>query len=330
MPKLIDKFGREINYLRISVTDRCNLRCIYCMPQEGIEHKPQHEILSFEEIFRIAKVSVGLGIQKIRITGGEPLVRKGLPLLIERLKGIPGINEVGLTTNGVYLVNYAHYLRNVGLDMINVSLDTLIPERFKKITRGGDLKSVLDGIEAALSAGFCGLKINMVLLRGFNTDEVLDFAELASMRPVEVRFIEYMPTDISRSYLGNPFFSCKEAEDICGALGRLIPEADGLLGTSRVFRIEGFRGRVGFISPISRPFCSRCNKLRLTSDGFLRSCLHSSKSVNLKEAMEKGAQDEELSELIKEAAVLKPQSHRLNDRPIRLESENFSMCQIGG
>ena len=327
---LYDNYNRKIDYLRISVTDRCNLRCVYCMPSWGISHKPNSSILSFEEIHKIVEVAIGLGIEKVRLTGGEPLVRKGLPLLIERLKKIGGLKEICLTTNGIYLGEYAPSLKEAGLDRINISLDSLDFKKFESITRGGDLDAVLQGIDSCFSAGFHSLKINTVLLKGFNTDEIIDFALFTKGRPVHVRFIEYMPTNLENLAYDELFFSANEAKDICGSLGRLEPMDYAGPGTARVFRINNYLGTVGFISPISEPFCSSCNKLRLTSDGFLRSCLHSPRSINLKERIESGASNQDLAGLIQEAVLMKPESHNLQSAPVDLNSEKFSMCQIGG
>lgn len=330
MDKLIDRFGRQINYLRISVTDRCNLRCIYCMPAGGIVHKAHGDILSFEEIYKITKVAAQSGIQKIRITGGEPLVRKNLPVLIEKLKGIKALKEIALTTNGVYLSGYAHSLKIAGLDRINISLDSLVPKKFEKATRGGDINAVLEGIESALSNGFSAVKINTVLIKGFNIDEIQAFADLTRRKAIHVRFIEYMPTDLEYISREEMYFSASDAKDICGSLGRLDPVYDEAAATAKIFRIEGFCGTVGFVSPISDPFCSSCNKLRLTSDGRLRSCLHLSMSINLKKAIEQGASEQDLAFLFEEAVAMKPESHNLLERPIGVPNENFSMCQIGG
>lgn len=337
---LRDSFNREINYLRISVTDRCNLRCVYCMPAGGIRHKPHREILSFEQIYKLVRVAAGLGIEKVRITGGEPLVRKDLPCLIEKLKAIEGLKEIALTTNGVYLSEYASLLKKCGLDRINISLDSLAPEKFEMITRGARLQTVLEGVESALSAGFIPLKINVVLLKGFNTDEIPAFVNLTKEKPIQVRFIEYMPTGLNYLSYDELFFSCQDAKHICKDMGQLVRTKNTVSHTAEIFMIEGFCGTIGFISALSLPFCSSCNKLRLTSDGFLRSCLHSSKTRNLKEALDKGVSEEDLAKLIKEAVALKPKSHNLADyateragaavRRPNFESENFSMCQIGG
>lgn len=340
MEKLRDSYNREINYLRISVTDRCNLRCVYCMPAGGITQKPHCQILSFEQIYKIVKTAAGIGVNKIRITGGEPLVRKDLPCLIEKLKTIKGLSEIALTTNGIYLSEYASWLKKAGLDRINISLDSLVPEKFEMITRGGKLQAVLEGIESVLSAGLVPLKINAVLLKGFNTDEIHAFADLTKEKPIQVRFIEYMSTGFNRLSYDELFFSCKDAKDICGNIGKLIRIDNTYSRTAEIFRIEGFCGTIGFISPLSEPFCNSCNKLRLTSNGLLRSCLHSSKTINLKDALERGASEENLAKRIKEAAALKPKSHNLADYVRKKENslnaypdsrlENFSMCQIGG
>lgn len=327
-----DGFNRKINYLRVSVTDRCNLRCLYCMPQEGIIHRQARDILSFEQIHRITRLASEMGVEKVRITGGEPLVRKGLADLVRQLRGIPALKEICLTTNGVYLADYAFSLKDAGLDRVNISLDSLNPDKFSRITRGGSLDAVFKGIEAAFSSGLAPVKINVVLLKGFNNDEVLDFAELARERPLEVRFIEHMFT--GRYVDEDLFFSAQEAKAVCTGLGGFEPVNNDPAHPARLYRIAGFRGKVGFISPRSESFCGSCNKLRLTSDGRLRSCLHSYISVDLKEAMEKGVSDQELSGLIQDACGLKPLAHNLNASHSSLagleEAESFSMCQIGG
>lgn len=327
---LIDRYSRTIDYLRISVTDRCNLRCFYCMPPYGISHKEQDKILSFEEIVRIAGIAAALGICKIRITGGEPLVRKDIPVLIEKLRRAAGLSELTLTTNGVYLKDYALSLREAGLDRINVSLDSLMPEKFRRITRGGELEAVFRGMGTALSVGL-PLKVNMVLMKDSNTDEIAAFAGLTRKRDINVRFIEYMPTYLDSHRYEELFFSAYEAKLICGRLGKLMPVYNTQHSAARIFRIEGFTGTVGFISPISEPFCSDCNKLRLTADGCLKSCLHSPKTVNLKLAMDKGGSDSQIAELFKQAVALKPASHNLlRETVLSDDSEKFSMCQIGG
>lgn len=306
------------------------------MPAGGITHKPHQEILSFEQIYKFVKAAAGLGIEKVRITGGEPLVRKDLPLLIEQLKTIGGLKEIALTTNGMNLSEYAFILRKSGLDRINVSLDSLNADKFQEITRGGSLKAVLKGIDSALEAGFPFLKINAVLLKGLNSDEIISFAGLTKHRPINVRFIEYMPTDFNHFSYNNLFFSGQDAKALCGGLGELKPVDSARGATARIFRIEGFCGSIGFISAVSQPFCSSCDKLRLTSDGRIRNCLHSSLTLNAKALLDRNAQEEELGQLIKEAVFLKPKAHNLAERSglahtsLDSQSENFSMCQIGG
>ena len=331
MDKIVDKYNREIDYLRISVTDRCNLRCVYCMPANGIVSKSHNDILSFEEICRIVRSAVKMGIKKVRITGGEPLVRKDLDLLIEKLNQIDGLREIALTTNGMYLKECAARLKKSGLDRVNISLDSLIPENFRKITRLGSLKTALEGIDAALSAGLDPVKINTVLIRGYNAAEVLMFAGLARKKSLHVRFIEYMPTNLVKSYHEKRFFSSLEAKKICdNFLGKLDPVNETSRGVARVFRPRGFIGTIGFVSPVSEPFCASCNKLRLTSDGYLRSCLHSPLGVDLKNALANGITKDGLARLIKEAVALKPRSHNLKARPIGFGVSDFSMCRIGG
>jgi len=310
------------------------------MPAQGIIHKQPADILSFEQIYEIVKVAVGLGIEKVRITGGEPLVRKNLPLLIRQLRAIDGLKEICLTTNGIYLSEYAAALKNAGLDRINVSLDSLNSARFQEITRGGSLDTVLKGIDTALAVGLSALKINVVLLKDFNSDEILDFAALTKTKPFRVRFIEYMPTGINYFSYDKSFFSAQTAKTISSSLGELIPVDSQQIEAAKIFRIKGFYGTIGFISPISQPFCASCNKLRLTSDGRLRNCLHSAKTIDLKEALYENKPEGALAGLIKEAIELKPESHNLSEQnpyagdfsnaAFGIEPENFSMCQIGG
>lgn len=331
MNKLVDKFNRKIDYLRISVTDRCNLRCVYCMPAGGIISKPHGDILSFEDIYRIVKAAVRLGIVKVRITGGEPLIRKDIEILIKKLSAIKGLRDIALTTNGILLKDHASRLKKSGLDRVNVSLDSLIPEKFNRITRLGSLEDVLEGIDSAMEAGLEPVKINTVLIKGFNAGEVVMFAGLARKKPLHVRFIELMPTNLVKSFYGACYFSASEAKVICdNFFGRLEPIDAGAGGVARLFRPDGFRGTIGFISPVSEPFCASCNKLRLTSDGYLRSCLHSSAGVDLKDALAGGIAEDDLSELIREAAAHKPASHNLKERPLGFDVSGFSMCRIGG
>ena len=321
----IDSAGRHIDYLRISVTDRCNLRCIYCMPPEGVAQMPHSEILSYEEIRSVARAAVELGFKKIRLTGGEPLVRAELPKLIEMLSQIEGINELSLTTNGTLLKRYALELRQAGLSRINVSLDTLKGDKFRQITRNGKLRDVLEGIAAAKAAGFEPVKINTVVMRGMNDDEVLDFARMTRDEGWHVRFIELMPFKAVAEFVPSD-----ELRQQIRSLGKLEPclSITGN-GPAAYYRLAGARGSIGFISPLTElSFCSRCNRIRLTAEGKLRPCLLGEDEIDLKTALRNNASMEELKRLILEAVATKPRHHRLEGgdaRPVRRR-----MSQIGG
>lgn len=320
---LFDSFGRGINYLRISVTDRCNLRCIYCMPPEGISLIPHSEILSYEEIHTIVQATAELGINKIRLTGGEPLIRAELPKLVRMLSQIEGIEEVSLTTNGVLLKKYALELKQGGLTRANISLDTLKADRFRHITHSGELKDVLDGIEAAKNAGLYPVKINTVIMRGINDDEVLDFANMTYKEGWDVRFIELMPfTGIAE------FVSSDELRRRIRSLGALepCPPPRGN-GPARYYRLPGAKGTIGFISPITEPFCSSCNRLRLTSNGQLCPCLLSDDGIDLKGPLRNNASAQELKRLILRVIASKPEQHRLAEGIVPTKR---NMSQIGG
>ena len=278
MNELFDSFGRRINYLRISVTDRCNLHCIYCMPPEGIPLIPHSEILSYEEISTVARVAARLGVNKVRLTGGEPLVRANLPKLIEMLSQIGGIDEVSLTTNGTLLKKYAFELKQAGLKRVNISLDTLKADRFQYITRLGKLKDVLEGIEAARDAGFNPIKINTLVMRGINDDEVLDFANMTYKECWHVRFIELMPFASVADFV--PLDEIRQRIMSLGSLEPCLPITGN--GPARYYRLSGAKGTIGFISPITEPFCSSCNRMRLTSNGQLCPCLLSDDGIDLK------------------------------------------------
>jgi len=324
MSELYDSLGRSINYLRISVTDRCNLRCLYCMPSEGVHWIPHSEILSYEEISAIVQIAAKLGVNKIRLTGGEPLVRSELPKLIRMLWQIEGIDEVSLTTNGTLLKKYAMELKQAGLRRINVSLDTFKADRFQRITRLGELKDVLDGIEAAKSVGLWPVKINTVVMRGINDDEVLDFANKAYREEWHVRFIELMP------FGGvTEFVPSNELRQLVGSLGELEP-CPPIIGNgpARYYRLPGAEGTIGFISPITEPFfCSSCNRMRLTSDGKLRPCLLSDNEIDLKGSLRNNASMQEIKHLILKAVASKPEHHRLAEGLIPISQK---MSQIGG
>ena len=328
MTGILDSFGRSINYLRISVTDRCNLRCIYCMPLEGVPQMSHSELLSYEEIQTVVRAAAELGINRIRLTGGEPLVRAELPELVRMLSRIEGIEELSLTTNGVFLKKYALELKQAGLSRVNVSLDTLKADTFRYITRLGELQGVLEGIEAAKKAGFEPVKTNTVVMRGINDDEILDFAKMTYEDGWHVRFIELMP------FKGVvEFVPSIELRQHISLLGKLEPCASITgNGPAMYYRLPGARGTIGFISPLTETsFCSRCNRMRLTSDGKLRPCLLREDEIDLKLPLrsdEIGAPMKELKRLILKAVASKPEHHHLNEGVDRLV--NRKMSQIGG
>jgi cyclic pyranopterin phosphate synthase len=312
MIQLIDSYNRHINYLRISITDRCNLRCIYCMPKDGISLIGHDDILRYEELLRIARIAVNKGISKIRITGGEPLVRKGVIDFIADLSAIDGIQDLSMTTNGLLLYSTALSLRSAGLKRLNISLDSLSPEKYRMMTRGGDIKQVLAGIKTANDAGFSPLKINMVTIRGINDDEILAFARLSLEYAVHVRIIEYIPIGRENGWRKERFVSTDEVKNTLRALGHLeqIPNDNGA-GPAQMYALAGARGRLGFISSISSHFCATCNRLRLTPDGKLRTCLFSDAEVDLKTSLRLGCSDVELEHIITAAILSKPQKHHV-------------------
>ncbi len=327
MTGFCDSFQRPINYLRVSVTDRCNLRCIYCMPESGIHLLSHEDILSYEEIHTVVKAAAELGIEKVRLTGGEPLVRLGLPDLVRMLKGIDGIDEISLTTNGTLLGRFAALLKEAGLARVNVSLDTLRPERFTAISRAGhSLDEVLGGIKAARSAGLDPVKINVVVIAGVNDDEVLDFAQKTVSDGWHVRFIEFMPTVGVDKNLR--FVPVAEIKRRLAALGPLEPCFVGAgNGPARYFRLPGAQGSIGFIGPVSEHFCFQCNRLRLTADGKLRPCLLSGEEIDLRGPLRRGISLEGLKDRISEAAMKKPLGHQLAEgKP----PEGRPMTQVGG
>ncbi|MGA2671155.1 MAG: GTP 3',8-cyclase MoaA [Dehalococcoidia bacterium] len=327
MTGILDSFGRSINYLRISVTDRCNLRCLYCMPPEGVPQMSHNEILSYEEIRAVVQAAAELGINKIRLTGGEPLVRADLPNLIKMLSQIEGIQELSLTTNGTLLKKYARKLKQAGLSRVNVSLDTLKPDKFQYITRLGKLKDVLEGIEAAKEAGFQPVKINTVVMRGINDDEILDFARMTYKDGWHVRFIELMPFKGIAEFV--PSF---ELQQHISLLGKLEPCPDSIRiagnGPAMCYRLSGAKGTIGFISPLTETsFCSRCNRMRLTPDGKLRPCLLGEDEIDLKMPLRNNASLEELKRLILKAVASKLE-HHVEGGNVRLVKRKMS--QIGG
>ena len=312
MPRLIDNYNRHINYLRISVTDRCNLRCIYCMPKDGVSLIGHNDILRYEEIIRISRIASRKGISKIRITGGEPLVRKGIANLVADMNALPGIEEISITTNGILLQSAARALHKAGLQRINISLDTLDPERYKSITRGGNIDAVLAGISEARKQGFNPIKINVVAMRGINDDEICSFAKLTIERPVHIRFIEFMPVDKKSGWNQDHFIANDEIKKEIEKIGPLQPvSSEHRAGPARMFQLEGARGKLGFISPLSNHFCATCNRLRLTADGKLRTCLFSDDETDLKSPIRQGCTDAELEKMIAEAILKKPMRHKV-------------------
>jgi cyclic pyranopterin phosphate synthase len=325
----LDNFNRPISYLRVSVTDRCNLRCVYCMPPEGVPWRPHGEILRYEEIETTVRAAASLGISKVRLTGGEPLVRKGLVDLVAMIARIPGIDDLAMTTNGILLTRHAEELKAAGLRRVNVSLDTLRPERFCRITRLGELSDTLEGIAAAKEAGLVPVKVNTVVIRGLNDDEVVDFARLTYAPDWHVRFIEVMPLGDNADWAGNGYVPMGEVrERIEKELGALIPAKlrDGS-GPARYYRLPGAQGTVGFITPISEHFCYQCNRLRLTADGKLRPCLLSDYEIDLRTPLRRGAGAEEVKALIIEGIRNKPERHYLSEQVI---PQGRAMSEIGG
>ncbi|CBJ29460.1 conserved unknown protein [Ectocarpus siliculosus] len=301
---LSDTHGRHHNYLRISLTERCNLRCVYCMPEDGVDLQPQSKMINQQEILRLASMFVDAGVDKIRLTGGEPLVRKDLPDIVRALSSLEGVRNVGVTTNGINLKRKIPALREAGLTHINVSLDTLQPDRFAAITRRKGLDTVLASLDAALAHGYGGrLKINCVVMNGVNTDELADFLEFTRDQEIDVRFIEWMPFDDNR-WKDAKFFSYQSMLDVIRErypdLERTVDSAND---TTKWHRVPGYRGRVGFITSMSEHFCGTCNRLRITSDGNLKVCLFGDESLSLRDALRGGLSDAEISVLVR-AAVL--------------------------
>jgi GTP 3',8-cyclase len=329
-----DSINRKIEYLRISITDRCNLRCVYCMPSAGVPRLPHEAILRYEEILRIVKVAAKEGIKKVRLTGGEPLVRKGVASLVWEIAAIPGIEDLSLTTNGILLGRMARELADAGLKRINVSLDSLDPDRFRELTRGGELKDVLEGIHKAEEAGFDPIKINVVAIKGFNEEEVLEFARLTLLKPYHVRFIEFMPIGHHLMWEDSKVMTEGEIMEKISTLGELIPVGEGKkgqggqAGPARLFRLLGAKGILGFISPLSNHFCASCNRLRLTADGKIRPCLFSETEIDLKTPLRTGCDDAELSRLISVALSVKPRGHSIADGA--KDKHRRSMSNIGG
>lgn len=315
-----DHYGREIEYLRLSVTERCNLRCRYCMPEEGICKKRHEDMLTEEEMVLAAQVAASLGIRKIRITGGEPLVKKNILSLCQRISGVEGIEELCLTTNGLLLPQYAAELKQAGVKRINLSLDTLRPERYRHITRCGEVHQALEGLEAALKVGFEKVKINSVLIGGFNDDEIGALAALSVSYPVDVRFIELMPMQKSDEFGEKAFLPVDSVLQALPQLEKLPFDGKDVL----LYRLPRGQGNVGLISPLSRHFCGKCDRLRLTADGHLKPCLHSSQEIPVK-----GMDAEGMRQQFIKAILSKPACHGALSATERSEAGR-NMHQIGG
>ena len=329
MERLVDGFGRAITSLRVSVTDKCNFRCRYCMPAEGLEWLPKDEVLSFEEIHRLVGVMAAMGVAEVRLTGGEPLVRRDLPVLVALLAGTPGVEDLSLTTNGVLLDRLAGPLVAAGLRRLNVSLDSLSHVRFAEITRRDALDRVLAGLEEAEHyPELRPIKVNCVAIKGFTEPEILSLAELARRRPYVVRFIEFMPLDADERWDADQVLSGADIRAMIEERWPLVELPAKSSSTARRFRFADDAGELGFVSPVTEPFCSTCDRIRLTADGKLRTCLFSRREWDLKAPLREGASDAELAELVRWAVRHKELKHRINEPGFVRASR--SMSQIGG
>ena len=327
---MVDRNNRKINYLRLSITDRCNLRCMYCMPEEGIDFLPHENILSYEEMLRMVGLSVYRGIQKVRITGGEPLVRKGFTDFLKKMNEIEGLEEISLTTNGVLLKKYAAEIKACGVHRINISLDSLRPEKFKKITGRDLFGQVWDGIQEAEKLGFTPIKINVVAIRGVNDDEIEDFGRLTLEKPYHIRFIEHMPIGGSNNWNSEKFLPILEIFERLQNVGSLIPlqRRNNLDGPAQRYKIGNAKGEIGLIGALSNHFCAVCNRLRLTADGHLRSCLFSESEIDVLPLLRNSESDESILALIEKAITEKPEQHNLKNQGHR--SCTRQMSSIGG
>ena len=328
-PKLIDGMGRTIVNLRISVTDRCNFRCTYCMPADNVEFMDRTNLLSFEEIHRVVTVASGLGINRIRLTGGEPLMRKDLPTLIKMINEVEGINDVAMTTNAFFLKDQAQSLKDAGLKRLNVSLDALDPEKFRDVNRRDCLQAVLDGLDTARKVGFKSIKINAVAVRNFSESEVMGLIEYGRSDGFEVRFIEFMPLDSDKVWERDKVLFGHEIIELIKEKYELVPVDNSLeIGPASEYTFVDGKGKIGIITAVSNPFCDHCNRIRMTADGKLRTCLFSADETNLKEMIRSGKSDEDIAETIRQAVLIKEPGHKINlddfERPDR------AMHAIGG
>ena len=326
---MIDRFGRKLTYLRVSLIDRCNLRCLYCMPHGVIDPFKEDELLTMDEIVETVTIFAGLGIRKVRLTGGEPLLRKGVPELVSCLKKIPGIRELVMTTNGVLLKHFAEDLKKAGLDRINVSLDTLDRENFKRITGMDKLQDVLEGIEAAHRAGIRPVKINTVLMKGFNDREILALVDFAARHEFRIRFIEWMPTASEiHSVRENRFMSSEDAKKIVEEKYTLVRDESSPNSPARNYFAAGTKSEVGFISPLSNAFCAQCNRLRLKANGMMKTCLHGKEDLDLRSLLRSGLSREEIQKKILPVVFDRPEEHFLNNAAV--SHNDFVMTAIGG
>lgn len=329
IPALTDRFNRPITYLRVSVTDRCNVRCIYCMPEAGLPWIPKDGILTYEEIVRIVEAAASAGVRSVRLTGGEPLIRRDIAELVRALAAVPGVEDIALSTNGLLLGEMAVELAEAGLRRANVSLDTLRANRFVAIARRPGLERVLAGIDAALAAGLAPLKLNCVVMRGLNDDEVGAFAALTRERAIHVRFIELMPVAENVGLQRDAYVSAAEILERVAALGELRPSpGPGGNGPARYYTYPGAAGSVGVISPLSHDYCESCNRVRLAADGRLRLCLFGDHALDLRAPVRAGASRDELAELFTGAMLIKPERHHLHLGETASRMRAFS--EIGG
>lgn len=326
---LTDQFKRPITYLRISVTDKCNLRCVYCMPEAGLAWLPKSEILSYEEIAQLVKAAASAGVRSVRLSGGEPLIRRDLHRLVAAIHAVDGIEDISLSTNGLLLTEQIEALKAAGLRRVNVSLDTLRADRFEAIARRPGLDRVLAGIDAAIAAEMTPVKINVVVMRGQNDDEVAAFAQWTRRQPVFVRFIEVMPVHENVGLQRDSYVSSNEILERVGAIGDLRPSAGpGGNGPARYFAFDGAPGAVGVISPLSHDYCERCNRVRLTADGHLRLCLFGDQDVDLRTPLRGGESMEGLADILRSAMLIKPERHHL--RLGETSSRMRAFSEIGG
>ena len=328
-PKLIDGMGRTIVNLRISVTDRCNFRCTYCMPADNVEFMDRSNLLSFEEIQRVAQIVSRMGINRLRLTGGEPLMRKNLPVLIKMLNEVDGIDDIAMTTNAYFLKDQAQSLKDAGLKRLNVSLDALDPEKFRDVNRRDCLQSVLDGLDTARKVGFKSIKINAVAVRNFSETEIMSLIEMGRSDGFEIRFIEFMPLDSDKVWERDKVLFGHEIVNMIKENYELVPIDNSLeIGPASEYNFADGKGKIGIITAVCNPLCDHCNRIRMTADGKLRTCLFSTKETNLKELIRSGATDETIIETLKQAVLVKEPGHKINlddfERPTR------AMHAIGG